>query len=163
MADITRDIRAALESKLNNMSGIPTIAWENWTFDPPTDQSYVAPRLLFTRREPSVTGPNPQIYYRGVFVVDCYVPSGGQLGPSTADSLAESILNEFEATTDIFYQPSTNSLLTEDGAYIALESGGRTLLDGVVNIHIRTAEREQGRTEGAFYMVPVLISWQTYQ
>jgi len=137
MADITRDIRAALESKLNNMSGIPTIAWENWTFDPPTNQSYIAPRLLFTRREPSVTGPNPQIYYRGVFVVDCYVPSGGQLGPSTADSLAESILNEFEASTDI----NTSSC----------------------DVHIRTAEREQGRTEGAFYMVPVLISWQTYQ
>jgi len=137
MADITKDIRAALETKLNNISGLPDVAWENWNFDPKANESYVTPRLLPTRREPSHTGPNPQIYYRGLFVVDCYVPSGGQVGPSEADTLAETIINEFEATTDI--------------------------TTAKCNIHIRNAEREQGRTKGSHYMVPVLISWQTYQ
>ncbi len=137
MASIYPEIRAALETQLNNISGLPSIGWENWDFEPTTGQSCVKPRLLPTRREPAHSGLKPQTYYQGLFVVDCYVPSGGQLGPAAADALADKIIDAFEATTDI---TTANC-----------------------DIRIRYAEREQGRPEGSHFVVPVLISWFTYR
>jgi len=134
MASIYDDIRAALEVKLDGVSGIPTIAWENLTFTRTTGQSYVAPRLIPTVREPAVRGLNPQMYYQGLFRVDCYVPEG--LGPQAADDLADKIIDAFEATTDVSH-------------------------NGTI-VSIRRAEREQGISDGAFFMVPVNISWYIY-
>jgi len=134
MASIYDDIRAALEVKLDGVSGIPSIAWENLTFTRTTGQPYVAPRLIPTVREPAVRGLNPQMYYQGLFRVDCYVPEG--LGPKAADDLADKIIDAFEATTDVSHNGTT--------------------------VSIRRAEREQGISDGAFFMVPVNVSWYIY-
>ena len=134
MASIYDNIRAALETKLNNVSGVPSIGWENLQFSPTTGQSYVIPRLLPTRREPAVMGPNPQMYYQGVFRVICYVPEGN--GPSAGDDLADKIIEAFEAATDVTY----NSTI----------------------VSIRYAERESADIDGPFYMIPVNIGWFIY-
>jgi len=134
MASIYDDIRAALEVKLNSVSGLPEVAWENLTYEPTTGTSFVKPRLIPTIREPAVRGLNPQIYYQGLFRVDCFVAEG--LGPASADELADKIIDAFEATTDVSH-------------------------NGTI-ISIRYAEREQGMPDGAFFMVPVNISWYIY-
>lgn len=134
MASIYDDIRAALETKLAAVSGVPSIGWENLQFSPTTGQSYVQPRLLPTRREPAVMGTNPQMYYQGVFRVVCYVPEGN--GPSAGDDLADKIIDAFEAATDVSY-------------------GGTT-------VSIRYAERESADIDGPFYMIPVNIGWFIY-
>jgi hypothetical protein len=134
MASIYDDIRAALEVKLNSVSGLPEVAWENLTYEPTTGTSFVKPRLIPTVREPAVRGLNPQIYYQGIFRVDCFVPEG--LGPAAADDLADKIIDAFEATTDV--------------------TNGSTI------VSIRYAEREQGMPDGAFFMVPVNIGWYIY-
>lgn len=134
MASIYDDIRAALETKLNSVSGVPSISWENLQFSPTTGQSYVKPRLLPTRREPAVRGLNPQMYYQGVFRVECYVPEGN--GPAAGDDLADKIIDAFEAATDVSY--------------------GGTI------VSIRYAERESADIDGPFYMIPVNIGWYIY-
>jgi len=134
MASIYDEIRAALEVKLSNVSGLPEVAWENLTYTPTTGTSFVKPRLVPTVREPAVRGLNPQIYYQGIFRVDCFVPEG--LGPAAADDLADKIIDAFEATTDV--------------------TNGSTI------VSIRYAEREQGMPDGAFFMVPVNIGWYIY-
>lgn len=134
MASIYDDIRAALEVKLNNISGLPDVAWENLNYTPTTGTSFVKPRLVPTVREPAVRGLNPQIYYQGIFRVDCFVPEG--LGPAAADDLADKIIDAFEATTDV--------------------TNGSTI------VSIRYAEREQGMPDGAFFMIPVNIGWYIY-
>lgn len=134
MASIYDDIRAALEVKLNGVSDLPEVAWENLTYTPTTGTSFVKPRLVPTVREPAVRGLNPQIYYQGIFRVDCFVPEG--LGPAAADDLADKIIDAFEATTDV--------------------TNGSTI------VSIRYAEREQGMPDGSFFMVPVNISWYIY-
>jgi hypothetical protein len=128
------DIRATFEVNLSSVVGIPDIAWENVSFNPTTASSYVQPRMVPTVREPAARGLNPQVYYQGYFLVNCYVPEGN--GPSAADDLADSILNAFEATTDI-----TNATTT---------------------LHIRYAERDLGTQEGAHFCVPVRIGWYIY-
>ncbi len=134
MASIYDDIRTALEVELNGVSGLPEVAWENVSYTRTTGTPYVKPRLIPTIREPAVRGLNPQQYYQGLFRVDCCVPEG--LGPSAADELADKIIDAFEATTDI----------ANNGTIVS----------------IRYAEREQGMPDGAFFMVPVNISWYIY-
>lgn len=135
MASIYDDIRAALEVKLSTVTDVPSIGWENAQFSPTTDQPYVKPRLMPTRREPAVRGTNPQMYYQGLFRIECYVPEGA--GPSAGDDLADKIIEAFEATTDV--------------------SQGSTI------VSIRYAEREMAEIDGPFYMIPVNIGWYIYK
>lgn len=134
MASIYDNIRAVLETTLNSVDGIPSVAWENVQFNPTTGQSYIKPRFLPTRREPAVRGTNPQMYYQGVFRVDCFVPEGE--GPAAGDDLADSIIEAFEATTDVSYSGTT--------------------------VSIRYAEREMAEVDGPFYVIPVNIGWYIY-
>jgi hypothetical protein len=134
MASIYDNIRAALETTLNSVDSIPSVAWENVQFKPTTGQSYIKPRLLPTRREPAVRGTNPQMYYQGVFRVECFVPEGE--GPAAGDDLADSIIEAFEAATDVSY--------------------GGTI------VSIRYAEREMAEVDGPFYVIPVNIGWYIY-
>jgi hypothetical protein len=134
MASIYDDIRKALETKLAGISGIPEIAWENVTFDPTTGTPYIKARFYPTLREPAHRGLNPQMLYRGLFQLQCCVPEG--LGPSAADTLANLVLDNFEATSDI--------------------TNGSTI------VSIRYAERERGMSDGTHFVVPVNISWYIY-
>lgn len=134
MADVTKDIRRAFETTLNAISGIPVIAWENVSIDPETDSPYIEPRLVPTIRRPAVRGPNPQMYYQGYYLVDVYAPK--DKGPDEADTIASTIIDTFEATTDITY----NS----------------------VEVSIRYAERDLGIKEGSFYKISVRLGYYTY-
>jgi hypothetical protein len=134
MASVYSEIRAVFETRLAAIPGIPTIAWENVSFDPNTNQSYVKPRMVPTVREPAVRGLNPQIYYQGYYLFDVYTPEGS--GPSVADDLADLIIEQFEATTDI--------------------------TDGNIIVPLRYAERDLGVKEGAFYKTTVRVGWYYY-
>ena len=134
MTSIYSEIRATFETALKAIVDLPDVAWENVTFTPTTDEPYVKCRMIPTLREPAVRGLNPQMYYQGYYLIECFVPKG--LGPSAADELADKIIDAFEATTDIS-------------------------LSGT-NIHIRYAERDLGVPEGAHFMVPVRIGYQIY-
>ena len=135
MASIYDDIRAALETTLSSVTDVPSVGWENVQFSPTTGQPYVKPRLIPTRREPAVRGTNPQMFYQGVFRVECYVPEDS--GPSAGDELADKIIDAFEATTDVSYS-------------------------GTI-VSIRYAEREMAEIDGPFYMIPVNIGWDIYK
>lgn len=135
MASIYDDIRSALEVKLASITDVPSIGWENLQFSPTTGQPYLKPRLIPTRREPAVRGVDPQMYYQGIFRIECYVPEGS--GPSAGDDLADKIMEAFEATTDV----------SQAGTIVS----------------IRYAEREQADIDGPFYMIPVNIGWYIYK
>jgi hypothetical protein len=135
MASIYDDIRSALEVKLASITDVPSIGWENLQFSPTTGQPYLKPRLIPTRREPAVRGVDPQMYYQGIFRIECYVPEGS--GPSAGDDLADKIMEAFEATTDV----------SQAGTIVS----------------IRYAEREQADIDGPFYMIPVNIGWYIYR
>lgn len=135
MASIYDDIRAALETNLASVSGLPSVGWENVQFSPTTGTPYVKPRLIPTRREPAVRGTNPQMFYQGIYRVECYVPE--DQGPSAGDELADKIIDAFEAATDVSYS-------------------------GTI-VSIRYAEREMAEIDGPFYMIPVNIGWYIYR
>lgn len=136
MADISADIRSILETQLAQVPNIPSIAFENVSFNPTTGQSYVQCVLLPVSRRPAVRGLLPQQRYDMLFSVNCYVPEG--TGPATADTLAKSIIDNFEAT---------NSL---------------TNASNNLTVRIDYAERQEGVLDSPWYFVPVNISCYVY-
>lgn len=140
MASVYDDIRAALEVRLSNITGIPAIAYENVSFSPTTGTSFVQPKLIPTSRVPAVRGLNPQKRYEGVFRVFCYTPEGN--GPSAADDLADKIIEAFDATTDI---PFTNA-------------SSETII-----VSVDYASRDEGRIDNPWYYVPVNIGFYLYK
>jgi hypothetical protein len=134
MANIDKDIRAALESQLSNISGLPSIAYENVSFNPTTGQNYIEVRYFPVSRRPTVRGLNPQQRYDGIFAINCYVPEGA--GPSEADTLAKNVMEAFEATTKLTHNDKT--------------------------VFIDYAERTEGIVDSPFYFVPVTIGWYAY-
>lgn len=140
MASIYNDIRAALETHLSNVSGIPSVAYENVSFEPTTGTSFLQVMFLPTERRPAVRGLNPQQRYQGVFSILVHTPEGK--GPKEADDYANILLEAFEATTDISF---TNSNLE------------------TINVSIDYAERQQGILDSPWYYVRVDIGWYIYK
>ena len=140
MASIHNDIRAALETELSTVPGLPNIAYENVTFSPVTGQSFMSCKYIPTLRRPAVRGLNPQQRYDGVFAVIAHAPEGN--GPAVADDLANKVTEAFEATTKIQY---TNTDLE------------------TITVSIDYAERQQGFVDSPWYYIPINIGWYIYK
>ena len=136
---IYNDIRSALETKLSNIAGIPTVAYENVSFSPTTGTPYINLRFVPVLRQPAVRGLNPQQLYNGFLNVYCYAPEGN--GPRAAEDIAEKVLDAFEATTDISYTNPQNETII---------------------VSIEYAERGMGVLDSPWYSIPVDIGWYIY-
>jgi hypothetical protein len=134
MADISREIRAALETQLAQITDVPVIAYENVPYTPTTGTPYLQVTYLPVTRRPAVRGLSPQQRYDVLFSINCYAPEGN--GPSAADTMAKNVLEAFEATTSI-------------------------TLNGVT-VRINYAERQQGILDSPWFFVPVNISCYAY-
>ena len=134
MSTIFPNIRKLLETQLATTVGVPEIAWENVKFEPTTDTPYVKPTTILTIRRPACVGPNPQQYYQGILILECYTPNNK--GPSEVDALVSLLTDRFEATS--------------------------TISDGTVALQIRTAEHGQGLSDGPWHKTIISISWHTY-
>lgn len=134
MANIDKDIRAALESRLADITDVPSIAYENVSFKPTTGQSYLEVSYSPLTRRPAVAGTNPQQRYDGLFFINCYVPEG--TGPAVGDTLAKNVMEAFEATTKLNHNNQT--------------------------VRIDYAERQLAYVDSPWYVVPVTIAWYSY-
>lgn len=86
------DTRKALEARLDSLSGKPPIAWENVTFTPTENTTFIAPFLL---PSPSVLAAlNGLQEDQGIFQVDVYIPL--EKGTAALNTLADSISNHFK-------------------------------------------------------------------
>ena len=134
MASIHNDIRAALETHISTTANLPTIAYENVAFEPTTGTSFVKVQYLPTITQPAVRGLNPSQRYGGIYAVTVYCPEGN--GPGVADGIANTVIENFEAATDV----SLNDF----------------------NVSIDYAERQQGFLDTPWYYIPINIGWYIY-
>lgn len=102
------DIREALDSKLNGLSGLPSIFFENAPSESSTPTAYLSTRLFFTSRRPAVRGPNPQHRYEGIYRIIVCVPS--RSGTGLALRYAETLTTAFDGSTDIVGATKTVSV-----------------------------------------------------
>ena len=139
MASIHKDIRAALESHLNNTANLPTIAYENVAFTPVVGTSFLKSQYVPTSTKPAVRGLNPQLRYQGIYSITVFAPEGA--GPNEAEGYINAIINSFAATTDITF---TNG----DG--------------DTFKVSIDYSERQQGMIDSPWYFTPINIGWYIY-
>lgn len=133
----TQDIRAALETEIANVTGIPPAeqrAWENVGFSPTTNVLWIKSRLIVASQRPAHLGPSPQIRNNGQMLVTINAPENE--GSEKADALADAIRGHF----------------TVDDVY---SSNG-------VNVRFNYSERNAGVLSAPWWVVTVTISWYAY-
>tara|TARA_R110000737_G_scaffold204632_1_gene223414 strand:- start:298 stop:705 length:408 start_codon:yes stop_codon:yes gene_type:complete len=135
MDSIDDDIRAALETHLVGIAGLPDIAFENVKYDPTTGVSYIKTQMIPTRNKPAVRGTNPQLRYDGIFSVTVFIEEGNGVGEAYAT--VKLIKDAFAATT--------------------------TVTLGSLNVSIDYAETQRGLNDSPWYFIPVNIGWYTYK
>lgn len=87
---IQNDIRAALESHLNEINGLPSVAWQGVQFDPSAGTSFVRVEMapLQTRYAHQL-----RTLQTGTFRVTVYTSI--HVGPNSTDTIVDSILAQF--------------------------------------------------------------------
>jgi len=128
-------IQKALETHLASTSGLPDVAWENVSFEPTTGVPFVIPLIMFEGRTPASRGKNPQQRYEGTYRLELLYPEGE--GPGNASAMADAILSQFDATTDI---------ITPD-----------------ITIRVDESYRGEGVLRNSWYAIPISIIWYTYK
>lgn len=83
------DIRAALETKLYDLSPRPSIAWEGVPFAPTPGTAFIRPFLLPGPTVQHEIGTAGLYRHSGIFQVSCFTPSG--LGLGAAQTQADAI------------------------------------------------------------------------
>jgi len=131
---VYENIRAALETRLYDMTGIPVVAWENLDYNPSTDTPFIKFQFQPTSRRPAVRGLNPQNLYQGLVTLLVHRPENE--GPIDTEQLVDDLLDEFDATTDISY----NSIF----------------------VRIEYTQRESSYLSKPWYVTPIRIAWYCY-
>jgi hypothetical protein len=105
MSSVYTEIRAALENHLADASGLPTIAWQNVDYRPTTGTPFIKFQFQPNFRESAVMGTSPPQYYRGLCTFLLHYPENS--GPGTSQSVVDTLVDRFEATTDITFSTTT--------------------------------------------------------
>lgn len=124
-------VRAALETRLNNMANPISYVWENVPFTPIAGVPFGAVYLLPAIPDNPTMGDT---YYQeqGIFQVSLFYPL--QMGPKAAADRAELIRSQFKR--------------------------GVSMTSGSITVRImRTPEIGQGRVDGDRWMIPVKIQY----
>jgi len=138
---IINDIRACLDTHLAGTASIPTVAHQNVPYEPDTGSEYVKATLVPTSRRPAVRGSNPQQRYEGVYLLLVCTPEAN--GSGAGYTIADKLLDRFDATNDISY---TNP----------------TTLETII-LTINYSEVGTSFLDSPFYCTPVTVSWYIFK
>lgn len=97
---IFTNIQAALESKLNELSGSPSFAWPNVKFTPSESTTWIRPFILIDPSTPTSLDRNLSYTYTGTMQVDIFTPL--EKGTATANSWADAVIDLFHGEKELF-------------------------------------------------------------
>ena len=100
-----RDISAALEKHLNDMVGLPDVAWSNAGYSPTIGTLYIEP---INEQEDSEAITDEDIT-RGVYRIKIVAPAGE--GKSEAVTMSDTLANRFKQDTQMTYNGVTVQVL----------------------------------------------------
>lgn len=91
------DIRLALESHLNDLTGLPDIAWENVHYEPVEGTSYIRTELQMQWERPASMGPDSLVLRKGIFILSIFTPKNE--GKQEADQIGDLLVSHFHLQT----------------------------------------------------------------
>jgi hypothetical protein len=128
------DVRRVMETQLAETLNMPTLVFQNTTFNPDPTVAYVHCQLSPGNRRPASRGPNPQMRLEGYFIMNvCGVKNSG--AGCNAD-VAQRLIERFEGSTD--------------------------LVSGDVRVGINYAELGINYEDTTHFCTPVVVSWYAY-
>jgi len=130
---IVAEISNALEVKLNSMSGIPDVAWQNSKYEPSIDGEYYRVTNVPFQPVQIGIGDDSGVRRDGLLQIDVAVPKGA--GRIRSDALADQIVEHFPIGLELF----TNA-----------ESYKIRIIGTTVEI---------GEVVGSHYIVPTLVHY----
>ena len=131
---VYNNIRAALEVKLSQISGIPRIIYQNTSFNPATGTPCVTCTLFPTSRRPAEVGTNPFNRYQGIFSVTVHTPES--VGTKQNQDICNLILAAYPITHD----------LTHNGQIVRVEY----------------VEQGASFRDSPWFLTPINIGWYAY-
>tara|TARA_R110000868_G_scaffold192553_2_gene437120 strand:+ start:592 stop:1023 length:432 start_codon:yes stop_codon:yes gene_type:complete len=132
------DISAALSLKLSVYATANNIAvsYENSQYTPVVGTKYLRETLMPADTSQAELGTTGMDHNEGNYQVDAFTPASSKLGKSEAILLADGIATQFKR----------GAVLTYNG----------------VNVRIKSVSRGTGVIDGAWFMIPVFISFKSY-
>ena len=95
------DISAALDKHLNDMSGVPAVAWENVDYVPTVGTLYLRPTNITAPATQATLGDAGTDRNEGIYQVDVFAPTDE--GKNEAITMADTIADRFKRGTLIVY------------------------------------------------------------
>jgi hypothetical protein len=124
-------IQSLLDTRLQALTGLPTIQLENTRNIGQTGIPFSRATLLPARATQATVGLQGRDSRTGLYQVDLFYPLDA--GTATINAMADSVIDHF--------------------------TRGLVLIDGAINVHVLVCWRETGRRIEPFYSVPVVIEW----
>jgi len=134
MATNFADISGALSKRLESMTGLPPLAFENRVFDPATAVLYLEEACIMGETGQVATGEAGYDYTTGVYQVTVNAPAGN--GKGAALAMADKIADHFKR--------------------------GTVLTKNSIKVTIRSVSIAAGFSSDTRYKVPVSITFETY-
>ena len=91
MATFFNDIQAALDNRLNGLSGRYSIAWPNIPFEPQAGSTFLTPNFLPDETLQSGLGAAGQDETNGIYQIDVVYPAG-----SGRSSIPDTVADQFK-------------------------------------------------------------------
>jgi len=116
------DITAALDARLNTMSSLPPVAWENTVYEPVLNTLYLRPsHLPADTVAGTVGGASSTDLNTGIYQVDIFAPAGD--GKSEGYVMADLVADHLKRDTELTYNSRTVRIKNVSLSP-ALQSGG---------------------------------------
>ena len=128
------DISAALDGRLNTMTGLPDVAWENYNYTPVAGTLYLRPTNLPGSTDQATLGTAGTDLTTGIYQVDVFAEASK--GKNAGLVMADNIANHFKRGTVLAYN-------------------GRT-------VKVTTVRRGLTDNSNGWYQVPVEILYRSY-
>lgn len=92
-------VRGALQSNLDNVSGLPSsVAYEGVEFDPSPGTAFARVSVINTTKTPDM--PGATAYHEGIFQIDLYYPHG--FGTNAIEQASDAVRAAYGAGTVLF-------------------------------------------------------------
>lgn len=129
------DISAALDARLNTMTGLPDVAWENKVYEPTLNELYLRATHLPADTVAGTIGDSISTdLSTGIYQVDVFAPAGD--GKSEGYVMADLIADHLKRDTELTYNSRT--------------------------VRIKNVSLSPARQDNGWYQIPVNISYYSF-
>lgn len=150
----------ALEKHLSSMASVPAIARQNVAYTPTTGTTFLKTENIPTLRRSMTMGDDPHIRHEGMYRITVCTNIGVGVGANY--TLVDTLLDRFNNNLDLYYDEVEDTLYTQDGYQILLQSGDPIIVARLIYLTVRWSEASTPYTDSPWFCTPVNVHYYSY-